>query len=73
MSCLSCGHFCDDPAAVERALPGLAVLSSAYASVRGRDGLCVLHEVVTNGARGCADFSAPDRPAPAGAPTQVAA
>ena len=67
MNCLSCRHFCDDPAAVERALPGLAVLSSAHASVRGSDGLCLLHDAMTNGVRRCAGFSAPE------ASTQVAA
>lgn len=56
MSCLSCGHFCDDPGAIERALPGLAALSSGQASVRARDGLCLLHDVVTNGVRGCPEF-----------------
>lgn len=66
MSCFSCSHFCDDPAAIERALPGLAVLSSAHASVRGRDGLCLLHDVMTNGAGACAHFSAAE-------PAQVAA
>jgi hypothetical protein len=66
VTCFSCRHFCDDPVAVERALPGLAVLSSAHASVRGRDGLCLVHDVVTNGARGCAQFSAAE-------PAEVAA
>lgn len=65
MSCFSCRHFCDDPAAVERALPGLAALSSAHASVRGRDGLCLLHDVVTNGARRCAQFPPPGASEPA--------
>lgn len=56
MSCRGCSQFCDDPAAVERALPGLAALSSAHASVRAGDGLCLLHDVVTNGVRGCPEF-----------------
>jgi hypothetical protein len=57
MSCRSCSHFCDRPEALERALPGLAVLSSAHSSVRGRDGLCLLYDVLTNGARRCQQFS----------------
>lgn len=56
MSCRGCSQFCDDPTAVERALPGLAALSSAHASVRAGDGLCLLHDVVTNGVRGCPAF-----------------
>jgi hypothetical protein len=66
VNCFACSHFCNDPAAIERTLPGLMILSSAHASVRGRDGLCLLHDVVTNGARACAQFSAAD-------PAQVAA
>lgn len=43
-SCSSCGHFHNEPAAVEAAFAGLSSLSSAYAAVRASDGLCRLHE-----------------------------
>jgi hypothetical protein len=43
-SCLDCSQFNAAPLDIEAALPGLASLSSAYASVRANDGLCALHE-----------------------------
>ena len=49
-ACAACRHFRDDPADIEAALPGLSVLSSGYASVRGQDGLCLKHDrFVTRG------------------------
>jgi hypothetical protein len=33
-----------DAPSLERALPGLAALSSAYAAVRSNDGLCRIHD-----------------------------
>jgi hypothetical protein len=60
-SCFACAHFCDDPVRVEAELPGLATLSSAHASVRARDGLCRLHDRVTNGRRRCAAFAGESR------------
>jgi hypothetical protein len=41
-SCRSCAHFEDDPRALEDALPGLTILSSAFGSVRGDAGLCAI-------------------------------
>ena len=41
--CRDCVHFRTGPAAIEGAFPGLAALSSGYASVRADDGLCALH------------------------------
>jgi len=55
--CFSCTHFCDDPARIEAALPGLATLSSGQASVRGRDGLCLAHQRLTNGRHRCPAFA----------------
>jgi hypothetical protein len=43
-TCIGCRFFLHEPHALERALPGLASLSSAYASVRGNDGLCAVHD-----------------------------
>lgn len=55
-SCLPCARFCDDPARIETELPGLAAFSSAQASVRAQDGLCLLQDRVINGRRRCAMF-----------------
>ncbi|WP_428333800.1 hypothetical protein [Novosphingobium sp.] len=43
---------------IEREMSGLAVMSSAQAAVRGRDGLCLAHDRLTNGMRACGQFSA---------------
>jgi len=56
--CAGCAHFCTDPRAIEAAIGGLAVLSSADAAVRGRDGLCRHHDRLTNGRRRCEAYSA---------------
>ena len=42
-ACTGCRLFMNSPAALERALPGLASLGSAHASVRADDGLCGMH------------------------------
>jgi hypothetical protein len=39
-TCRHCARFADDPAAIEREFPGLTILGSAYASVRGAAGIC---------------------------------
>ncbi len=45
------------PAALERAVPGLNILSSAYGSVRADTGLCVRHECfVTSSTEACLVF-----------------
>lgn len=38
--CETCAHFDNDPEHLERAFGNLASMSSGFASVRGRDGLC---------------------------------
>jgi hypothetical protein len=42
-TCRDCRHFRDDPAYLEAICSGLASLGSAYASVRGEDGICDHH------------------------------
>jgi hypothetical protein len=42
-TCNACRFFTGTPAALERAIPGLKILSSAYGSVRGDTGLCERH------------------------------
>jgi len=39
--CASCRHACSDGAQLERAIPGLAVLGSAYGASIGNSLLCV--------------------------------
>ncbi|MGD8441480.1 MAG: hypothetical protein PVG53_13190 [Holophagae bacterium] len=39
-SCRDCIHFEDDPAEIERRLPGIVILGSAWGSTRGDAGLC---------------------------------
>jgi hypothetical protein len=60
-SCFPCAYFCDDPARTEAELPGLATFSSAHASVRAQDGLCLVQDRVINGRRRCAAFKALER------------
>ncbi|HLZ96957.1 MAG TPA: hypothetical protein VKP66_03370 [Steroidobacteraceae bacterium] len=43
-ACGNCRHFFNTSPAIESALPGLAALSSGYASVRADDGVCCLHD-----------------------------
>ena len=46
------------PAALERAIPGLNILSSAYGSVRAGTGLCRAHDsFVTDTTAACVAFS----------------
>jgi hypothetical protein len=55
--CGACRFFTGAPAALERAIPGLNILSSAYGSVRDNTGLCERHEAfVTSGTVSCPDF-----------------
>jgi hypothetical protein len=56
--CGACRFFTGDPAALERAIPGLNILSSAYGSVRGDTGLCGQSDTfVTAATAACAAFS----------------
>jgi len=56
--CFGCAHFRNDVATIERALPGMSSFSSAHASVRADDGLCLSHDTLVNGRRACVDFYA---------------
>lgn len=57
--CRGCAHFCNDGVELERAVAGLASLSSAYASVRGDDGLCLEHDRLVGVRFGCSSFTEP--------------
>jgi hypothetical protein len=54
--CRFCIHFRNDPAYLERTLSGMASLSSAYASVRGDDGVCLRHDRYLGAGFRCSDF-----------------
>jgi hypothetical protein len=56
-SCLVCRHFNNAPIELEAALPGLSSLSSAYAAVRGDDGLCAVHHRYVAASGVCAAFA----------------
>ena len=55
--CGACVHFRNEPEYLEAAFPGLASLSSAYGSVRGDDGLCVLRDRYLGAHCSCPDFT----------------
>jgi hypothetical protein len=57
--CAACRFFVGSPAALERAIPGLNILSSAYSSTRAETGLCEWHDAFTTAATGaCREFEA---------------
>jgi hypothetical protein len=55
--CRSCVYFRNDPAYLESAMPGLTSFSSAHASVRGDDGVCLRHDRYLSADCCCADFT----------------
>jgi hypothetical protein len=56
-ACGACRHFRDDPAAIERAEPGIAVLSSAHAASRADDGFCAQHDRYVQAGARCPIFT----------------
>jgi len=57
--CAGCRFFTGAPAALERAIPGVNILSSAYGSVRADTGLCERHGVFTTArSAACPQFEA---------------
>jgi hypothetical protein len=50
MKCGVCRFFTGAPAELERAIPGLNILSSAYGSVRADTGLSKRHDFFTTAA-----------------------
>ncbi|MBF0194713.1 MAG: hypothetical protein HQL71_09140 [Magnetococcales bacterium] len=44
-SCRSCSYFIVEPLELEKAIPGLNILSSAMGSVRGDTGWCKLLDI----------------------------
>jgi hypothetical protein len=54
--CLSCRLFVDRPEEIERALPGLTILSSASGSTRGRAGICLARQTFQDPEPACPHF-----------------
>jgi hypothetical protein len=54
--CSNCANFRNDPAYLERAIPGCSSMGSAWASVRSSDGLCTLHDRYLSSTSGCQQF-----------------
>jgi len=54
--CADCVHFDGAARTLEAEIPGLAVMSSGYASVRADDGLCRLHDRYLSGRSRCESF-----------------
>ncbi len=61
-SCAGCRYFSDQAAELEASLPGLACLSSAYASVRAQDGICEWHRRYVAASSVCAHHLGRERP-----------
>jgi hypothetical protein len=57
-TCRDCSLFVHDSRDLERALPGLNILSSAFGSVRADTGLCKASETLITPHLACADFRA---------------
>ena len=55
-TCEKCIHFQNDPAEIEKAYPGLTAMSSGYASVRDRDGLCSYNQIYLSAGDSCPQF-----------------
>jgi len=56
-SCGTCRHFRNDPAYLEKALPGLTSFSSGHASVRSDDGLCAEHDLYLSSNSTCPRYA----------------
>jgi len=55
-TCRDCRYFNNDPAWLEKALPGLNALSSAYGATRGENGICIKRDLYLSPIDKCRDF-----------------
>lgn len=58
LDCQGCADFVDDPARIEAAFPGIAALSSAWGSARGRAGICLRSGTFQDPQPVCPEFAA---------------
>jgi len=56
--CANCRYFDNAPVTLELLIPGLRSLSSGFAAVRDRDGLCCLHDRYLPASARCCDYAA---------------
>ena len=56
--CSECHHCESSPASLEKLLPGLRILSSAYGASRGDTVLCQLHNMFIRPGPACPGFKA---------------
>lgn len=59
-ACSRCRHYAGESSAVEGEVPGLAILSSAYGSVRADTAYCRRHDVFFVPLAACPEFSTAD-------------
>ena len=59
--CLRCTHFRNAPDYLESVFKGLAALGSARSSVRGDDGVCLLHDLYLSADACCDAFERGER------------
>jgi hypothetical protein len=57
-NCQNCAHFQNDPAHIEAVYPGLTAMSSGFASVRDRDGVCDHNQLYLSARDSCPHFCA---------------
>ncbi len=57
-NCGRCLYFQNDPAVLERELPGLASMGSGYAAVRAEDGICRRHGLYLSARDYCPNYTA---------------
>jgi hypothetical protein len=55
--CQNCAHFQNDPVLIEKAYPGLTIMSSGFASVRDQDGLCNYNQLYLSARDSCPHFA----------------
>jgi hypothetical protein len=56
VGCKECRFFVAAPGDLERAIPGLNILSSGFGSVRADTGLCAAQDIFVVPIPACADF-----------------
>jgi hypothetical protein len=56
-TCQQCAHFQNDPAFIEETYRGLTTMSSGFASVRHRDGLCSYNQLYLSAKDSCPGFT----------------
>ncbi len=55
--CLHCSQFRNSPAYLEDLYKGFTTMSSAHASVRKDDGVCLLHDIYLSADNWCDRFT----------------